>query len=199
MSEVVTAAQVHGDHVQVATLDQAGSGATTAIGAIPFTDALITRDKIALMAFFADCVPILIYDPDHRAVGIVHSGWQGTVLEVGRKTIESMVKEFGSDPANCLIGIGPSIGPCCYEVDDRVISKVKAAFPYWQDLVEDKGEGHWNLDLWAANRQSLIEAGVPAENIEVSGMCTRCNQDMLFSFRGENGRTGRMGAIIRLN
>lgn len=197
-AETVTAEQVHGDHVQVVTLNQAGAGALTLSGSIPATDAMITRDKIALMAFFADCVPILIYDPGRRAVGIAHSGWKGTLLEVGRKTIEAMVKEFGSNPADCLIAIGPSIGPCCYEVDDRVIAEVKAAFPYWQDLVEDKGSGRWNLDLWAANRQSLIEAGVAAEKIAVSGMCTCCNQDMLYSYRGEKGSTGRLAAVIRL-
>ncbi len=197
-AEPVTAEQVHADRVQVVTASQAGAGALDLTGSLPAADAMITRDKVALMAFFADCVPLLIYDPRRKAVGVAHSGWQGTVLEVGRRTVEAMVREFGSNPADCLVGIGPSIGPCCYEVDEPVVEKVKASFPYWQDLVEEKAPGRWNLDLWAANRQSLIEAGVLAENISVSGMCTRCNQDMLFSYRGDKGVSGRLAAIIRL-
>jgi len=196
--EMVTAEQVHGDHVQVVRVDDSGAGALTPKGSLSATDAMITQDKAPLMAFFADCVTILIYDPVAKAAGIAHSGWNGTVLQVGAKTIKAMVKEFGTRAADCLIGIGPSIGPCCYEVDERVIEKVKQVFPYWQDLVEEKRPGHWNLDLWAANRQSLIEAGVSAENISVSDMCTKCNQDLLFSYRGESGTTGRLAAVIRL-
>lgn len=198
LADVVTAEQVHGDHVQVITAKDAGAGAFVQETRIKGTDALITKEKVALMAFYADCVPILIYDYVTKAVGLAHSGWRGTLMQIGAKTIKAMVAEFGTRPENCLIGIGPSIGPCCYEIDDNVLQKVQQTFVYWQDLVEEKENGHWDLDLWAANRQSLIGVGVPAENIAVSGMCTMCNHDMLFSYRGENGITGRLAAIIML-
>ncbi len=196
--ELVTADQIHSDQVAVVTAADAGAGALSVNGALPATDAMITKDRVPLIAFYADCVPILIYDYVSKAVGVVHSGWNGTVLQIGAKTIQAMAREFGSDPANCLIGIGPSIGPCCYEVDELVFAKVKAVFPYWQDLIEDKGNGHGNLDLWEANRQSLIEVGVPAENITVSGVCTKCNSELLFSYRKEQGTTGRLAAVIML-
>jgi polyphenol oxidase len=197
-AKLVTAEQVHSDKVAVVTAKDAGSGALSPSGALVSTDAMVTREQVPLMAFYADCVPILIYDPVVKAVGVVHSGWSGTVLQIAAKTIRTMAQEFGTDPANCFIGIGPSIGPCCYEVDDKVIDRVKDVFSYWQDLLEDKGNGHWNLDLWEINRQSLIEAGVPAENITVSGVCTKCNSELLFSYRGEHGTTGRLAAVIMI-
>ncbi|HWJ02720.1 MAG TPA: peptidoglycan editing factor PgeF [Verrucomicrobiae bacterium] len=198
--ELVTAQQVHGDRVCLVTSELRGAGALDIEGAIPSTDAMITREKnLALMAFFADCVPILIYDPVGKAIGVAHAGWNGTIYQIGSKTIQAMAREFGTKPRNCLIAIGPSIGPCCYEVDALVIERVKQVFPYWQDLAEDKGNGHWNLDLWAANKQSLIKAGVPEDNISLSGMCTKCNGDMLFSYRGEKGITGRLAAVIKLS
>lgn len=194
---LVIGQQVHEDKIKVVTSRDAGDG--SAKFAISATDALITQDiDVALLAFFADCVPILIYDPVKRAIGVVHAGWRGTVLQIGAKTVKAMEREFGTNPADCLIGIGPSIGACCYEVDSTVIDIVKQTFPYWQDLLEEKDSKHANLDLWAANRQSLIDAGVEAEHISVSGMCTKCNQELLFSFRGEGGVTGRLAALIKL-
>ncbi len=188
---LVTAEQVHGDHVQVV-------GAADAGKLFPATDAMITRERMALMTLHADCVPVLIYDPRTPAVGVAHAGWRGTVLKIAPKTIAAMGTVFGTQPADCLVGIGPSIGPCSYEVDAKVMAEFQAAFAYWQDLAEEKDAAHWYLDLWEANRQSIIGAGVPEENITLSGMCTQCNQDMLFSYRGEHGITGRLAAVIKL-
>ena len=197
---LVTAEQVHGERICVVTDSERGAGALDVTGGLPATDAMITKEtNVALMAFFADCVPVLLYDPVGRGIGIAHSGWQGTMYQIGAKTLQAMATQFGSRAEDCLVAIGPSIGPCCYEVDEKVIDQVKRVFPFWQDLVEEKENGHWNLDLWEANRQSLIKAGVPVENITVSGMCTKCNQEMLFSYRGELGNTGRLAAVIKLD
>ncbi len=194
----VTAEQVHGDAVQLVTQADAGRGSRYYEAAIKNTDALITNvPAVPLMLFFADCVPVLIYDPAAKAIGISHAGWKGTVAKIAQKTVLAMQHNYGSNPADCLVGIGPSIGPCCYEVDEAVMSKLRAGFAHWEQLAEPCGD-RWRLNLWAANRQQLREIGVKADNITVSGICTADNTPVFFSHRAEAGRTGRLGAVIML-
>jgi YfiH family protein len=195
---VTCAQQVHSDQIFVVGEADAGRGATGYETAIPGTDALITdRPGLPLMLFFADCVPVLIFDPVRRAVGVSHAGWKGTVARIAAKTVQAMGERFGTAPADCLVGIGPSIGPCDYEVDDLVVDALKEAFGNWQDFVIPRG-GKWMLDLWQTNRFQLEEIGVPRDRIEVSGVCTACNTTLFYSHRAEKGKTGRMGAVISL-
>lgn len=159
-------------------------------------DGIITnRPGVSLFQRFADCVPILFYDPKHRAVGIVHSGWRGTVNRAAASPVKAMAEAYGTRPADLIVGIGPSIGPDHYDVGLEVIEAVRDAFPNSDGLLIDRG-GKTVFDLWAANEHVLREAGV--EQIEIAGMCTACHTDLFFSHRAEGGKTGRFGAVIAL-
>lgn len=197
-NKIVTAEQVHGDVVQLVTEADAGRGAQHYHKAIRKTDALITNvSNLPLMLFFADCVPVLIFDPIARAIGISHAGWKGTVAKIAQKTILAMQQSYNTKPADCLVGIGPSIGPCCYKVDEFVMSKLRNNFSKWEGLVKPHVD-HWYLNLWEANRLQLLEIGVVDKNITISEVCTADNTSLFFSHRAENGQTGRIGAVIAL-
>jgi polyphenol oxidase len=164
---------------------------------LPGYDALITdATDLPLLLRYADCVPILIYDPVHRALAVVHSGWRGTVLGIARAAVESLVSEFGSRPDEMVAAIGPSIGPCCYEVGQEVVDAIHGATPRAASLLSPNTRGRQHLDLWAANRYWLSESGV--RRIEVSKMCTACHVEDFYSHRAEHGKTGHFAAIMSL-
>ena len=161
-------------------------------------DAMITNSPgVTLMMRFADCVPIFLFDPVKRAIGLSHAGWKGTINKIAGKTVLKMKDAFGTDPENLLVGIGPSIGPDHYsigaDVEDKVISNFRAAAK--QLLIFAQGKTYF--DLWKANEVVLNEVGV--KNIEIAGMCTHCRMDEWYSHRGEQGETGRFGVVIGLN
>ena len=165
----------------------------------PQADAIITQQAgIALSMRFADCVPLVFFDPVSRAIGLAHAGWRGTVAKVARTTIQTMEAAFGSKPPDIIVGIGPSIGPCCYEVGSDVIDEIETAFSASTDLVRQMngGSSRPHLDLWRCNEVALREAGV--KHIETAGMCTATMTDEFFSHRAEHGNTGRFGVIIAL-
>ncbi|MBM2827236.1 MAG: Polyphenol oxidase [Dehalococcoidia bacterium] len=141
------------------------------------TDGIVTNiPGLPIMVAAADCVPILLYDPYAEVVGAVHAGWRGTVQCIAQKAVQSMVKSFGSVPENILAGIGPSIGPCCYEVGEAVLEPLRETFPgWWPQLVVEKG-GSRHMDLWSANRLQLLGCGVAEENIEEAQVCTSCSR-----------------------
>lgn len=189
--------QVHGDNVAVVTAADRGRGSASSDG-LEGTDALITNvPDVALMIFFADCVPLLLVDPVQNVIGACHAGWRGTVARIGAKTVKAMERHFGSKPQDCRIALGPSIGPCCYEVDQGVASRFQEAFPWWEEAADQRGD-KWLLNLWEANRRQLIDVGVPAENIAMSQACTACDTNLFFSYRKENGDTGNLAAVISL-
>ena len=160
-------------------------------------DAILTnRPDLTLVMRYADCVPILLADPVRRVVGIVHAGWQGTVLGVTRQAVEQMVACYGSRPADILAAIGPSIGPDHYEVGPEVAAQVRAAFGERAAELLPRPQGRIHFDLWAANRLLLEQAGV--RHIEVAEICTACHLDDWYSHRAEKGKTGRFGAAIGL-
>ncbi len=160
-------------------------------------DALIT-DTAGLMLTmrFADCTPLLFFEPARRLVGLAHAGWRGTIRNVAAATVAAMVKQ-GCRRERIIAVIGPSIGPCCYEVGAEVISQVQATFKQADRLLRPNGRAqHALFDLWAANCQQLSEAGV--QTIVTTGLCTACRTDEFFSHRAEQGRTGRFGVMIGL-
>lgn len=162
----------------------------------PQADGIITPDPgIPLVMRFADCVPLILYDPVQRVLGLAHAGWRGTVAGAGPATVERMAEVFGSKPGDILAGIGPSIGPCCYEVGDEVVEQVGRAFGPVEGLVHRSAANGKNphLDLWAANEHALRLAGVG--HVEQSGICTACNTHEFYSHRAESGRTGRFGVL----
>lgn len=163
-------------------------------------DAIITDNPaVTLFMRFADCTPILLFDPARHAVGIVHAGWLGTVRKAASAVVEAMRAAYGSNPADILAAIGPAIGPDHYEVGTDVIEKAAHAFG-----AEAETLFHWNggprphFDLWAANRLALRQAGLADRQIETAGICTACNPQDWYSHRQQKGKTGRFGALIAL-
>lgn len=191
--------QTHTDHVRVVTEADAGCGLTRE-RTYHDIDALVTNTPgLVLSVFIADCVPVAMVDPVHRAIGLAHSGWRGTVSEISGKTIEKMTACYGTDPADLVCAIGPSICRDCYEVSEDVAVKFQEEFPlHISEIMDAKGGGKYQLDLWAANRVVLEEAGVRSENIEVTDICTMCNPDRLFSHRATHGKRGNNGGFIML-
>jgi len=160
-------------------------------------DAIITNvPNLFLLMLFADCVPILLFDPVQKVAGIVHAGWKGTVLKVSQKAVEQMVIRYGSQPQNILAAVGPSIGPDHYAVGKDVIRAVDDVFGAAAEHFIHCHNGAVKLDLWECNRYILEMAGI--KQIEVAGVCTACHVDDWFSHRAEQGRTGRFGVIIGL-
>lgn len=196
----VAGEQVHGDRVAVVTKEMKGLGARDLASMIPGTDALITDEAgITLTTYAADCVPLLFADEVRLAIGAAHAGWQGTVLKIGAKTVRKMVETYGCDPANIRVKIGPSIGPCCYEVDEPVVSRVRDAFQSdHAGLLTPGRNGRFYFDVWRANELALLEAGIVPQHIERLDRCTSCHVDELFSHRKERGRTGRHAGLVAI-
>jgi YfiH family protein len=161
----------------------------------PKCDVLVTDDPdCVLMLRFADCTPVLIADPRRSAVAAVHAGWRGSAVRAAGAAVAAMAAAFGSNPRDLVAGIGPAIGPCCYVVGPDV----EAAFADrpWA-MVRPAGQ-QMRLDLWEANRRALVEAGVPADQVEVAGICTQCQAERFFSHRANGGQpAGRFAALIR--
>lgn len=161
-------------------------------------DGLITDlPGLPLTMRFADCTPILLYDPVCHAAGIVHAGWRGTVRGAASSAVRAMQDAYGTEPADIQAGIGPSIGPEHYQVGEEVVDAVRTAFGATEGLIARASDGSAYLDLWAANRLALERAGVG--QIEVAGICTATHTSEFYSHRAERGRTGRFGAVIALS
>ncbi len=203
ITDIVTPNQVHGEKIFRVDENYRGCGCENYADSIPETDALITdTPALPLMLCFADCVPIFFVDVENRAIGLAHGGWRGTFKKIAAKTLLKMGDEFGTCPENCLIGIAPSIGACCYEVGGEVLDKCKIAFPKNVDELLIEHDGKIFLDLWRANVVQLLEIGACEENIDVAGECTCCNDGWYFSYRAAHkknlDRTGRIAALIAL-
>ena len=196
---LTTPEQVHGDKILRVGEAEAGRGRLSYSDAIPGTDALMTDvPGIPLMLCFADCTPILLFDPAHRAAAIAHGGWKGTVRSIAAKTVRAMQEAFGTRPEDCLAGVGPAIGPCCYGVGDEVAEEFRKAFPKYQDEIVLEKNGKIHLDLWTANRLQLEEVGLRPEHIDVAGVCTSCHAQTWFSYRAEGPTTGRIAAVMAI-
>lgn len=216
--QVITLRQIHSDVAH--RVDESNAGA---FAESPFRgDALFTREPgILLGVQTADCLPIFLVDTKLRAIGAIHSGWRGTVRRIAAKTLGRMQMEFGTRPEDVIAALGPGIGGCCYEVGSDVAREFQAQFPLARDwfdgpfdaIASGENDPNWlpwltmrppghslpapnaNLDLIAANRAILVDAGVPALQISDSGLCTACRTDLFFSYRRERA-TGRMIAAI---
>ncbi|HAH78022.1 MAG TPA: peptidoglycan editing factor PgeF [Ruminococcaceae bacterium] len=196
-SSLVSAAQNH--HAFVRRVGPADRGAGIfEPQRMKSVDGLVTDSPgVTLVIHTADCVPVFLIDPERRAVGLAHAGWRGTAARIGAAAVAAMAREFGTRPGALLAGIGPSIGPCCFEVD----RPVRDVFAGLTDLdpkgfIRDDGGGKYHIDLWEANRRILMRAGVPESSIAVAGICTRCHADRLFSHRASGGRRGGLAAFL---
>ena len=187
--QVVSPCQVHGARVGIVGRAHLGTVQSA-------TDALVTAaPAVPLLMRFADCTPVLFFDPVRRVVGMAHAGWRGVVAGTAGATIQTMTERLGCDPADLWAGIGPTIGPCCYAVGPEVVAAVKAACPPGTEIVRHTDEQTY-LDLPAAVQAQLRAAGV--EQIENAGLCTACHVDEFFSHRAEHGCTGRFGVVMEL-
>ena len=163
-------------------------------------DALITNEpNVTLVTYYADCTPLFFVDTEKRAIGLAHAGWRGTVGRIGEKVIKKMTELYGTDPKDIKTAVGPAISVCCYEVDEPCAANFLALtdLPV-ERFVFSKGAGKYMLDLLEANRQILMAAGVPEENITLSDLCTNCNSELLWSHRATKGHRGTMSAMMCL-
>lgn len=169
-------------------------------GSLAKTDAIITNQKDWYIAVLvADCVPVLIYEPQRKVVAAIHSGWRGTVNAISSKTVALMTKAFSCKPENMFVGIGPSISAEKYQVRDDVINEVCRNFSYHNELLTyDKQNKCAYFDMWQAIRKQLCETGIKDCNIETAEICTFSNSDLFFSARNPNGSQGRFAAGISL-
>lgn len=192
--EFVHCQQVHGTGVAVVGRPDAGKFQEGC-------DALVTDDVgLPLALVFGDCVPVVLYDPEHHALGVCHAGWRGTVNGAAAATLWAMQAAFDTDPAAVRAGIGPSIGPESYEVGDEVVllaqAKLRAADRFFHFPAGDAGRPHF--DLWRANQAQLVEAGVAPANIEISALDTARTTEEFFSHRAERGRCGLFALVAWL-
>jgi len=165
------------------------------------TDGMVTDvPGICLVTFYADCVPLYFVDPVHRAIGLSHSGWRGTVKRMGQVTLERMKEAYGTKPEDVFAAIGPSICQDCYEVSGDVIEEFRKNFSefVWSQLFYEKENGKYQLNLWRANQIVLTEAGVEAQNIAVTNLCTHCNPEILFSHRSTGVKRGNISELLAI-
>lgn len=189
----IVANQTHSDHITLIT-DNSTKGWEDIQDAIEDCDALITNQpQVILTILTADCVPVLLFDPVQNVVAAVHAGWKGTKEQIVRKTVEKMGLSFGCQPKDILAGIAPSIGSCCYEVGKDVAQHF---FDYPKSMT--KNVDKYMLDLPYINKEQLRQAGVSESHIEMSNTCTACEVSRFFSYRKEEGCSGRFMSMIGL-
>ena len=198
--QLVFSAQVHETKIRKVTAANRGEGITKETA--PGIDGLATDEAdVPLYTSYADCVPLLFYDPQKKVVAMAHSGWRGTAARIGAKMVHFMEKEYGSRAENIIAAVGPSICRKCYEVSEDVEQAFRKTF--WPEqfplLFDEKGQGKYQLDLWEANRIILTEAGILPEHLDVTDLCTCCNHDKLFSHRASHGKRGNMGCFMCLD
>lgn len=197
---IVCSDQTHTTNIRKVGLEDCGNGISKPK---PYrdVDGLITDvPGVTLATFYADCVPLYLFDPVRRAIGLSHSGWRGTVGKIGQATVEAMTVAYGSDPADIIAAIGPSICRDCYEVSADVAEQFHLAFDEAdrRRMLIDKGNGKFQLDLWTACETVFIEAGIRSEHITKPNLCTCCNPDKLFSHRASKGKRGNLAAFLGL-
>ena len=198
LEDVVIGNLNHGNNVRVATRNDAGCGILKPFNYIN-VDALVTNEpNLAITVTCADCVPVFFVDPIKKAIGIAHSGWKGTAQEISAKVVEKMVEEYGCKPEDIYAGVGPCIGMCCYEVSRDVFEEF-LEFDYLDDAwYFEKDDDKFDLDLSRIIFGTLAYSGILPEHISISGLCTCCNNDVLFSHRAQKGKRGTMAGMIML-
>lgn len=188
--------QTHTTNIRRMGPEDRGKGITSARD-YENVDGLLTDEPgLVLVTFYADCVPLYFVDPVHRAIGLAHSGWKGTVGRMGECMVRAMERNFGSRPEELYAAVGPSICRDCYEVGEEVAEQFEGVGN--GVVTPGKREGKYQLDLWLANKRILRQAGIPASRIAVTDICTCHNPEYLFSHRASGGRRGNLGAFMML-
>lgn len=198
--DLVFSMQTHTANVRRVGREDCGRGLERPVGYCD-VDGLVTNEPgVVLTTFYADCVPLFFVDPVHHCIGLSHSGWRGTVGKIGKATVETMAREFGSEPGDLLAAVGPSICQECYEVSEEVIGLFRENFAedLWPKLFYRKDNGHYQLNLWEANRLIFQEAGILPQHITVTDICTACNPELLFSHRASGGKRGNLAGFLEI-
>lgn len=197
LNTVVLSKQVHKTNIKLVDESDRGKGLLIPRDYDEIDGLITNKANITLVTKYADCVPLYFVDPVKKAIGLTHSGWRGTVAKIGKKTVEEMGRAFGSEAENIIAVIGPSICRDCYEIAGDTVDEFMNAFPEVKDdILTLKDNGKYLCDLWAANKYVMLEAGLLASNIHISGVCTSCNSDILFSHRKTNGKRGSLAAFL---
>lgn len=200
MEDLVATEQVHETVVRLVTDEDKGKGIIKERD-YSGVDGFITNAKgVPLVTYYADCVPLYLVDTKNKAIGLSHSGWRGTVKKMGRETIKAMEENFGTNPKDLVVVIGPSICGDCYEVSEDVANEFRNVFDEnaLKTILHHKDNGKYDLNLWEANRRIFLDMNVPNENITVSEVCTCCNSDILFSHRANGDKRGTLAAFLMI-
>lgn len=199
--DIVCSDQTHTVNLRVVSREDGGKGIIRPRDYTDIDGLLTDESGIVLATFYADCVPLYFVDTGRRAVALAHSGWRGTVSRMGRCVVGKMREVYGTDPKDIVAVIGPSICQECYEVSEDVAEAFAGEFRkkgQADELLVSKGNGKYQLDLWRANEIVLTEAGIPAQQIQVTDLCTCHNSEYLFSHRASKGKRGNLGAFLGL-
>jgi len=206
-STLVMIKQTHHTHILKATKEHCSLSLSVPDDRLDYDGVITNEPNVTLVTSYADCVPLMFLDPHKKVIGMAHAGWRGTVEKIGLKLVKTMVSEYGCEPKDILVAIGPSIGSCHFQVgldvkeafdnayNHDIIDKILILKTIYKDNI---AETRFYIDLWAANHSSLIEAGIVEGNITTTDLCTMCHQDYFFSHRGTNGKRGSMVAMMSL-
>lgn len=206
---LVISDQVHKTNIKVVGEDDRGKGFIFPKDYKEIDGLITDKTNVTLVTKYADCVPLFFVDPINKSIGLSHSGWKGTVGRIGEITVREMGKAYGSKAEDIIALIGPSICMDCYEVGEDVAGEFRSAFPSkgqdtnWsinnaREILKNNDRGRYQLNLWEANRRVLIEAGLLDEHVHISGVCTSCNSELLFSHRKSNGKRGSLAAFMAI-
>lgn len=201
VEDIVCSDQTHTTNLRIVGKADGGKGITRARDYSDVDGLLTDEPGVYLATFFADCVPLYFVDTKRKAIALAHSGWRGTVARMGQCVVERMREAYGTDPADLVAAVGPSICQECYEVSEDVAEAFAAAFAkpgQEREILLAKGGGKYQLDLWRANEIVLTEAGIPRDKIQVTDLCTCHNDRYLFSHRASHGQRGNLGAFLEL-
>lgn len=196
VDDIVETNQTHTNTIKYVTEEHKGK----VFEESPFKDVdgiYTDKRKLVLMSFHADCTPVFFYDSVKKVIGLAHAGWRGTLLNIAGKMVKAFVNDFNSDPKDIKTAIGPSLGSCCFEVDKDVADLFLSENEDYRNFMKIRGP-KYHFNLWGINKYLLMKEGINEENIEVSGICTKCNNDLFFSHRGQGGKRGLLAGILMM-
>lgn len=196
--QVVVSAQEHHTVIHNATAADRGRGVTRDRGYTDIDGLLTDEPGVVLCTQYADCVPLFFLDPVKRVVGTSHSGWKGTVARIGAVTVDRMCSDYGCNRRDILAAVGPSIGPCCFEVDAPVYEAFSRMKEFDGGCYQARPGGKFHIDLWEVNRRILQASGISPEHITVTDLCTRCRPDVFWSHRATGKDRGSLAGFIAL-
>lgn len=197
-AQVVMSRQEHHTNIRNVTAADCGKGILRPRDYTDYDGLLTDEPGVALCTLYADCVPLLFADPVKKVVGASHSGWRGTVAGIGRETVERMVEDYGCRREDIVAGIGPSIGPCCFEVDEPVYAAFAALPVFDECCATRRPHNKFTVNLWEINRRILLAAGLKECHITVTDLCTCCRPDVFWSHRATGGERGSLAALISM-